>query len=43
MVSFEEKETENLRQKQEEREHIFLSRYASFADMSKGRDKEEQQ
>lgn len=33
----------NLRQKQELREHMTLSKYASFADMTGGRDKEEEQ
>ena len=33
----------NLRQRQEEREHSFLSQYASFADQSLGRDQEEPQ
>lgn len=34
---------QNLRQKQEEREHRYLSPYASFADCSLGRDNEEEQ
>lgn len=33
----------NLRQKQEEREHATLSKYASFADESKGRERQEKQ
>ncbi|MEZ3425727.1 MAG: deoxyguanosinetriphosphate triphosphohydrolase [Lachnospiraceae bacterium] len=33
----------NLRQKQEEREHLIFSKYASFADMSAGRDRYELQ
>lgn len=33
----EEKIVRNLRQKQEEREHQVLSRYASFADQTQGR------
>lgn len=33
----------NLRQKQEAREHQILSRYASFADQTQGRDREEPQ
>lgn len=36
-------ETEyNIRQKQEQREYVILSPYASFSDQSKGRDKEEE-
>lgn len=31
-------QTINIRQKQEEREHVFLSPYAAFSDSSKGRD-----
>ncbi len=31
----------NLRERQEEREHSFLSKYAAFADQSLGRDREE--
>lgn len=31
----------NIRRQQEEHEHAYLSRYASFSDESKGRDKEE--
>jgi len=38
-----EKERENLRCRQEEREHIFLCEYASFSDKTKGRDREEEQ
>lgn len=34
---------QNLRQKQEAREHRFLSPYASFADQSLGRDRKEEQ
>jgi dGTPase len=33
----------NLREKQEEREHQILSRYAAFSDESQGRDKQEEQ
>ena len=33
----------NLREKQEEREHVILGKYASFADCSQGRDREEPQ
>lgn len=33
----------NLRQKQEEREHLFFSKYATFADQSLGREYEEPQ
>ena len=33
----------NLRQKQEAREHQILSRYASFADQTQGRDRQEPQ
>ena len=39
----EEKIVRNLRQRQEEREHQVLSRYASFADQTQGRDREEEQ
>lgn len=39
----EEKIIKNLRQRQEEREHQILSRYASFADQTQGRDREEEQ
>ncbi len=33
----------NLRERQEQREHDILSRYASFADESRGRDRQEEQ
>lgn len=36
-------EMRNLRQRQEEREHMILSGYATFADQSLGRDKQEPQ
>lgn len=36
-------ESRNLRQRQEEREHMILSSYAAFADQSLGRDKQEAQ
>ena len=35
--------SENLRQRQERREHEILSEYASFSDESKGRDRKEEQ
>lgn len=38
-----EETTQNLRQKQEIREHQYLSRFASFADQSLGRDRKEEQ
>ena len=38
-----EKPVYNLRERQEKREHIFLSEYATFADESSGRDMEEPQ
>ncbi|MCI7060634.1 MAG: deoxyguanosinetriphosphate triphosphohydrolase [Lachnospiraceae bacterium] len=34
---------QNLRERQEQREHDILSRYASFADESRGRDRQEEQ
>ncbi len=37
------KDKKNLRQKQEEREHAILGKYASFADRSQGRDRQEPQ
>jgi len=37
------RENRNLRQKQEEREHLILCKNASFADQSLGRDKKEEQ
>ena len=33
----------NIREEQEKREHEYLSPYASFSDMSRGRDREEPQ
>lgn len=38
-----EDQGKNLRQRQEEREHMILGRFASFADESEGRDQEEAQ
>lgn len=43
MASFGEDKKENLRQRQEKREHTFLCRFASFSDLSEGRDKQEEQ